>query len=67
MAVDEINIPLSMKTFLTGFYFYALMVHAFYECNLRAYLMSKDSEPVVDTAKDIYEQVGLKRYLVMNS
>ncbi len=46
-----------MKIFLTSFYFYAFMVHSFYDCNLRAYLMRADLEPVVDNAKDIFEQV----------
>ncbi len=41
-----------------AFYFYAFMLHSFYECNLRTYLMSSDFEPVVDTTKDVYEQVG---------
>ena len=57
MAVDEINIQLSMKIFLTAFYFYAFMVHSFYDCNLRAYLMKADYEPIADNAQDFYEQV----------
>ena len=57
MAVNHINIKLSMKIFLTAFYFYSFMLHSFYDCNLRAYLMSTDYEPVANTAKDIYEQV----------
>ncbi len=57
MAVEEVNIQLSMKVFLTSFYFYSFMIHSFYDCNLRAYLMSADLEPTAETAKDFYEQV----------
>ena len=57
MAVNEANVNLSMNLFLTAFYIYAFMIHAFYDCNLRAYLMKSDFEPVVDNAKDIYDQV----------
>ncbi len=51
-----------MKLFLACFYAYAFMTHSFYDCNLRAYLMTVDLEPVVDTAKDIYDQ-GKKFYV----
>ncbi len=51
------HMKVSMKIFLASFYVYAFMIHAFYDCNFRAYLMITEFEPVADTAKDIYEQV----------
>lgn len=33
------------------------MLHSFYDCNLRAYLMHVDFEPDADTAKELYEQL----------
>ncbi len=56
MAVNGINIKLSLNIFLTAFYVYSFLLHAFYDCNLRAYLMSANYEPVANTAKDVYEQ-----------
>ena len=56
MAVHEVNIQLSMKIFLTAFYFYSFMIHSFYDCNLRAYLMSSDFGLVAENAEDFYKQ-----------
>ncbi len=64
MSVDVVNIHSSMQIFLICFYFYAFMIHSFYDCNLRAYLLSADMEPIVETAQDIYQQVKY-RYLKM--
>ena len=66
MSVDAVNIKISMQTFLTSFNFYAFMMYAFYHCNLRAYLMSADLEPKVETAQDIYEQVCFKSTLCVH-
>ncbi len=57
MIVEGTNAHVSFKIFMTGFYFYTFMTHAFYECNLRAYLMISDLEPFVDIPRDIIEQV----------
>ncbi len=54
---DGKTLKMSMRIFLMFFYLYAFMIHAFYDCNLRAYLMIVEFEPHVDTSKDIYEQV----------
>ena len=62
MAIKETKMKTSLKILLAFFYFYAFMMHAFYDCNLRAYLMSADMEPIVDTAQDVYEQ-GRRFYI----
>ncbi len=41
--------------------FYTYIIHAAYDCNLRAYLMSTDFEAQVDSSKDLVEQ-GRKMY-----
>ena len=46
----------STNILLVTWYAYTFLVHAAYDCNLRAYLMSADLEPVVNNAKDIYHQ-----------
>ncbi len=35
---------------------FTFLIHASYDCNLRAYLLRVDTEPVVETAKDMYDQ-----------
>ncbi len=62
MTVEGYNLNLSMKIFMTGFYFFTFMIHSFYECNLRAYLMKNDLEPYVDTPKDMIDQ-GRKLFI----
>ncbi len=57
--MEKINVKLSLNIFLLSFYIYAFLIHAFYDCNLRAYLMSADLEPFAETAKDIYEQASI--------
>ncbi len=57
MTMLDKNQRLSMRIFVFHFSMYAFLIHAFYDCNLRAYLMVADLEPVVESAKDIYDQV----------
>lgn len=67
MAVEETNLKFSLSIFLACFYIYAFMIHAFYDCNLRAYLMSPNLEPVADNAREIYEQVTKLKYTNMSN
>ena len=48
-----------MTVFLFAWYWYAFIIQAAYECNLRAFLMSAGLEPTVETAQDILSQVML--------
>ena len=47
----------AVKFFLLVWYVYTMLMHWFYDCNLRAYMMAADFEPEVDSSWDIYEQV----------
>ncbi len=47
----------AINIFLLSWYIYAFLIHAFYDCNLRAYMMFVDREPAIDTAQDMIDQV----------
>ena len=40
-------------------YGYAFFMEEFYECNLRAYLMRVQTEPPINVAKDVFDQVSV--------
>ncbi len=46
-----------IRIFFLFWYIYTYLIHQFYDCNLRAYLMSVDLEPLIDSAQDIHENV----------
>ncbi len=46
----------SVNVFLYIWYLYSFIVHASYDCNLRAYVMLAEFEPVVENAEDIINQ-----------
>ena len=60
------SIPLPIAIFIMSFFTYAFFVNAFYECNLRSYLMSPSFEPPVEDEHDIIAQ-GKKLYLPANT
>ncbi len=59
--------PASAVIFLHFWFLYAFIIQAAYDCNLRAFLMSADFEPTVETAKDIIEQVKNRLFISYNA
>ncbi len=47
---------ISVNVFLLSWSIYAFLVHSFYDCNLRAYMMAVDREMPIDTVQDMIKQ-----------
>ncbi len=50
----------SANVFLISWTWYAFFVHSLYDCNLRAYMLTADKSPLVDSVQDIWDQVSIE-------